>query len=135
MRPKLEGTLYIAGGCLHLFDILTDAYYVYSQDFQSDLLYYLSCAFLLSPSAIFLLAFGYMAVSDFAHCQCRNGCLKLLSGIIMAILEPFGMILCIFGCIITKKHSKKMDYYLIEAAARTAGFVEGVFESLPQLVV
>ena len=53
----------------------------------------------------------------------------------MAIIEPFGLILCIFGCIIAKDKSKKMDFYLIEAAARTAGFVEGVFESLPQLVL
>ena len=135
MNIILEGLLYFLGGIIRFFDLVTDIWYVYTQNYSSDWLYYLSVGILLAPSAIFMLVFSYLSIADMCRGRMRLGCAKFFIGLVSTIAEPFGLVLCIFGCILTRKNSKKSDFFVVEALMRSAGFVEGIFESLPQLLI
>ena len=64
MNIVFEGFLYIVGGLIRCVDLLTDIWYVYTQEFETDWLYYTSFALILSPSVILFLIFFFTGLPD-----------------------------------------------------------------------
>ena len=135
MNVKIEGILYVLGGILRFIDFITDVWYVYTQTFKEDWIYYVSAASLISPSTILLLVFLFIFISNLCAGEGRQACISLAFGLVSALLTPFGLMMCGFGMYLLLLAEKKREFYIIEGLARTSGFIEGVFESLPQLIV
>ena len=96
MNPTWKGILFILGGFIRLIDFFTDAYYVYSQEFHDDWLFYASIFSLSAPTVIFCL-FGIC--SGLSEClKLRKGycCLNLSLGLSLALFDPLGLSLCIY---------------------------------------
>ena len=123
------------GGVLRFIDLATDLWYVYTQDFQSPWMSYLSLAFVFSPSFVLFAAFFVLGLVDLCRGAPRLCLRKCGLGLLIAVADPLGLLLCGFGCALTRKRAKKQDFYVAETLTRTAGFVEGLLESLPQLVL
>lgn len=135
MHNQVEAILYMGGGILRLFDLVTDIWYIQTQVFATETLYYLSIVSVIAPSLVFMLLFTYMGLINLCKGNSRLFIIQLLIGLVTALLEPLGIVLCAFSCFLVKTDTKKYDFYIIEAITRSAGFVEGVFESLPSIVI
>lgn len=135
MRPSIESAIYYSAGIFRCFDFCTDIYYALSSEFQSEYLHYLAIVFICAPSVIFICLFVYLGLPDLFKCNCSHFSVKLGLGVMFAVLEPTGLLICIFGILLTTTSLKKVEFYVAEGITRSAGFVEGIFESLPQLVI
>lgn len=134
MLGALEGLLYIGGGAVRALDFGTDVYYWYSQEFSPEWLKTLCLVSLAFPSLILFMVALYLALQELCGNNKKKCAYSVIFGLLLAIFDPLGIILCFFGCMLfTIK--KKQDFYIVDGLMRATGFVEGIFESLPQMVL
>lgn len=135
MSNTFDAALYIVGGIFRFFDLFTDIWYVLTQTFQVQWIFYLAVGSIFAPAGMFFLIFAYLGLLKQCQGHTREAILSFLLAFTAGPLESFGIVHCVFGCAIKTQKTKTIGYFAAEGLTRAAGFIVGLLNSLPQVVI
>lgn len=135
MNLKFEIMLLVLGGVLRIIGVGVNVWYFITQKFTSTLTMQLCGAFLVAPSAIFLLLTVTLSTLDLCKFRFKKVPFKLGLGLLITFGGPLGIPLFVYAGLLACSESNTGDFYIIEAISRGTSLIEALFESLPQVVI
>lgn len=138
MGLKWDVTLLFVGALLRLLDFVTDILYITTQDFAEDIYFSLSIVSIVTPPFIILILYivaGACIIRSDDEKNVQHGIKFMGIGVILSILDPTGIPIMIFACIMATSKAEATDRAYIELITKLTGLVEGLIESAPQAVI
>lgn len=134
MNLKFELLLLFIGGLLRIADIGSVIWYILTQKFDSDLLYYLFLASIIAPSAALLCIYMFLAFSDLCKSQ-KFSFFKFLIFLLFIIGDSLGITYFIFTGILCCTNFFVGDFYIIDSMFRATCLITSLFRSIPQVIM
>lgn len=135
MNLKFEIMLLIFGGIIRIVSVGVNLWYFLTQKFAQDYIMLLCGAFLIAPSAVFLLLTIVLSLVDVFKGNFGKVHFKLGLGLMITIGGPIGLPMFVYAGILAYSETHTGDFYIIEAISRSTSLVEALFESLPQIAI
>lgn len=136
MNLKFEISLLIFGGILRLLGVGWNVWYYFNADFSEKAIEYACGAFLIAPSAVFLIITITSALSDCFRCKFSKTHYKIIFGLLLTVGGPIGAPLFVYAGILALSNSATTgDFHIIEAISKVTSLIESLFESLPQIAL
>lgn len=135
MSNSFDAVLYMAGGLFRFLDLLTDIWYVLTQTFKVQWIFYVAVGSIFAPAGIFFLVFIYLGLLKQCQGHSREAVVNFLLAFVVGALESLGIVHCVFGCAIKTQKTKTIGYFAAEGLTRAAGFIVGLVNSLPQVMI
>lgn len=129
---NLASIILIVGGLLRMGDFFSDAVYLATEPFYSDMFYYLCIAFIILPSIPNLILVSLVEVISADNTDLGKFNAKF--GLLMSSGEQFGLHSIIFGIFYLFKPFGAEKPYVLYMTRYTA-ILHSVFESMPMTVV
>ena len=133
IATAFQSLLIICSGLLRFADFVSDWTYLFTQDFESVSIQAACLVFLLLPTLIFLGIGGFSLYRQSAEAY-LSFCTRLTLWCSLAVLEPLGAVLMLYGALLGWIREKGREAE-VEVFIRFSGLVEGLFESMPQLII
>lgn len=130
---NLVSVILIVGGLLRMGDFVSDAYYIATEPFYSDLFYYLCIAFIILPSIPNLILVSLVEVVE-ADNNSNLGRYRAKLALLMSSGEQFGLFSVIFGIFYLFKPIGAEEPSLLYMTRYTA-ILHSIFESMPMAVI
>jgi hypothetical protein len=133
MNLKFEIMLLFIGGLMQILSQLSHIWYLLSQSFKNNTLYYLCGSFIIAPSVVFfLLTFTTLCTNCFKS-NLDGLIFKVGLGLLITIGSPFGLPQFVYAVILSKSKPNEEDLNILEGIVKGTSLVEALFESIPLL--
>ena len=134
MKLGLETFLMFIGGILRLANIVSNIWYIFTQNFDSDLLYKLFIISLIAPSGVFLLIYTFGLLVDICS-QKPLSSFKFFIFFLFFIGDSIGLNYFVFTFVLCGSNMIVGDFYVIDAMFRSSTLVNSLFQATPQIVI
>ena len=133
MNLKFEIFLLFLGGIIRIIVTGSDLWYIFSVNYQTTLMLYLSIASLIAPSFIILVAYFIVIVYNWREMGICNK--RSVVALLFIIGDSLGINYFIFTFILCSSNIYSGDVYIVDAMFRGSSLINSLFQSMPQLIL
>ena len=135
MGLKSESCYLAITGLFRVLEFSTTIWYLLTQEFDSDLVYYFTMSFLFFPGLVVLLCSSASPLIHFYTEQQVKPLLKLGFNFLHATLDPPGVFLILLSAYAVKSKLSTERFEAIDSLSKTTGNLVIFGESIPQIVL
>ena len=129
---KVEILLLLIGGCIRIFNLSSDIWYLVKITYKSTFVKYLSISSLVAPTLILLTFFFLFNIKSV--CNKRAPVSRLTIAFLLIIGDSFGLNYFIFSVILCKSSVYSGDFFIIDSLFRITTILNTLIQSMPQLI-
>lgn len=132
MNLKFEISLLFLGGFIRILVIVSDIWYLTTQNIKSPELKYVAILSLIAPTVIMLVVYSIILVIECTKNEVTTERIQII--FLFVIGDSMGINYFVFTYILCHSNILSGDFYIIDNMFRSAALVNSLFQSMPQIV-